>query len=178
MKMNVKIIAGSLPLLIAGGLFAFGQAGQSSSQFPICEVIPKSVHDGDTVRVNCGNGEIKVRFACVDAPELKQPFGVASRDHLRSLINESQGKLKVQVVDTDRYGRSVALLQYSSQGQWRSLQESQARAGTVWAFERFKRNCPNSWNAIATGAAEAKRNRRGLWASGKAIAPWEWRKVQ
>jgi micrococcal nuclease len=34
-----------------------------------------SVHDGDTIRVLYHDGELKVRLDCIDAPELKQPYG-------------------------------------------------------------------------------------------------------
>jgi endonuclease YncB( thermonuclease family) len=47
------------------------------------EVIPGSIHDGDTLRVRSPKGEVlKVRFACIDAPELKQAMGEESRNHL------------------------------------------------------------------------------------------------
>jgi endonuclease YncB( thermonuclease family) len=55
-----------------------------AANLPEYEVIPGSVHDGDTLRVRSPKGEvIKVRFACVDAPELKQPMGEEARNHLR-----------------------------------------------------------------------------------------------
>jgi endonuclease YncB( thermonuclease family) len=53
---------------------------------------------------------LKIRFACVDAPELKQPLGQESRNYLRSMINEAGGKVKVKVINTDQYGRSAAEL--------------------------------------------------------------------
>ena len=43
-----------------------------------------SIYDGDTLRVVRGNEELKIRFCGIDAPELKQPLGVESRDYLRS----------------------------------------------------------------------------------------------
>ena len=79
-----------------------------AANLPEYEVIADSIHDGDTLRVRSSKGEIlKVRFSCVDAPELKQPLGEESRNYLRSMINEAGSKVKVQIVDTDRYGRSV-----------------------------------------------------------------------
>jgi endonuclease YncB( thermonuclease family) len=47
------------------------------------EVVDNSLHDGDTLRVRSPQGEVlKVRFACIDAPELKQPLSEESRNHL------------------------------------------------------------------------------------------------
>ena len=74
---------------------------------PLGQVKPGSVHDGDTLRVVRGQEELKVRlcplgypkgypkglapggasrFAYgIDAPEIKQPLGIESRDYLRSV---------------------------------------------------------------------------------------------
>src|SRR4028119_2380856 len=82
-----------------------------AANLPEYEVIPGSVHDGDTLRVRSPKGEIlKVRFACVDAPELKQPLGEESRNHLRAIIKKGNNKVKLQPITTDRYGRTVAQL--------------------------------------------------------------------
>jgi endonuclease YncB( thermonuclease family) len=76
-----------------------------AASLPEYEVVPESIHDGDTLRVRSSKGEVlKVRFACIDAPELKQAMGEESRNHLRSLINEAGGKVNLQIIETDRYG--------------------------------------------------------------------------
>jgi len=177
----MKKLLNFLPLIICVALFAYprhkpNEVVAQNSGASTCDVVPKSVHDGDTIRVDCGQGQIKLRFACIDAPELKQPFGEASRDYLRSLLNESQGKVRVVAEDIDRYGRTVAALEYVSKGKWQSVQVAQARAGTVWGYEKFKQNCP-VWNAVEAGQSQAQAQRLGLWASGRAIAPWDWRRM-
>jgi endonuclease YncB( thermonuclease family) len=48
------------------------------------QIKPNSIHDGDTLRVVRGNEELKVRLCGIDAPELKMPLGIESRDYLRS----------------------------------------------------------------------------------------------
>ena len=69
-----------------------------AASLPEYEVIENSIHDGDTLRVWSSKGEVlKIRFACVDAPELKQPLGQESRNYLRSMINEAGGKVKVKI---------------------------------------------------------------------------------
>jgi endonuclease YncB( thermonuclease family) len=104
------------------------------------EVVSGSIHDGDTLRVRSGTGEIlKIRFACVDAPELKQPLGQESRNYLRSMINEAGGKVKVQIVDTDRYGRSVVEL-WTKSG---LLQSRMAAVGMAFAYDQYSKNCPH-----------------------------------
>ncbi|MFZ4803043.1 MAG: thermonuclease family protein [Synechococcus lacustris] len=69
-----------------------------------------SIADGDTVTVNEAGARLKVRLACIDAPELSQtPYGQASRQALQSLLPlGSQVTLRIKA--TDRYGRTVAEL--------------------------------------------------------------------
>jgi len=67
-----------------------------------------SIGDGDTISVLDRGKKLKVRLACIDAPETAQtPYGVASRNQLKALLPlGSTVSLRVQAVD--RYGRSVA----------------------------------------------------------------------
>ena len=67
-----------------------------------------SIGDGDSISVLERGQKLKVRLACIDAPETAQtPFGVASRNQLKALLPiGSTVSLRVQAVD--RYGRSVA----------------------------------------------------------------------
>jgi endonuclease YncB( thermonuclease family) len=139
------------------------------SALPTCDVKPGSVHDGDTIRVLCQGKEIRIRFACIDAPELKQPQGIASRDYLRSLLNQASDRVKVKAVGKDRFGRTVAEL-YTNSG---LVQLQQTRAGWVWTNFKYKSDC-SQWNVIAAAEKEARAARRGIWA-GNPTPPWEWR---
>jgi micrococcal nuclease len=136
-----------------------------------CTVVKGSVHDGDTIRVNCGGEQKRIRFACIDAPELKQENGIASRDHLRSLLNRANNQVSINAVDTDRFGRIVA--EVYANGQLVQLQ--QVQAGMVWAYDRYKANCPR-WNEIDRAFTEARSNRKGIFRAGNPIPPWEWRR--
>ncbi len=143
-----------------------------TANLPEYEVIPGSVHDGDTLRVRSSKGEIlKIRFACVDAPELKQPLGQESRNYLRSMINEAGGKVKVQIVDTDRYGRSVAEL-WTKSG---LLQSRMAAAGMAFAYDQYSKNCPN-WDAVKSSEKAASELKVGVWRSPNFERPWYYRK--
>jgi hypothetical protein len=68
------------------------------------------IADGDTLTARCGTPEsyeqVKVGLAPIYAPEKKQPFGQRSCQALASLCFRQQARL--QRVDTDRYGRTVA----------------------------------------------------------------------
>jgi endonuclease YncB( thermonuclease family) len=76
-----------------------------ATQSTTMQLVPGSIYDGDTLRVRDGAQEIKIRLCGIDAPETEQEMGIASRDHLRSLINQGDGSVIVVPVETDRYAR-------------------------------------------------------------------------
>jgi endonuclease YncB( thermonuclease family) len=116
----------------------------AAASLPEYEVVANSIHDGDTLRVRSPDGQVlKVRFAYVDAPELKQPLGEESRNYLRSLVNRGGNKVKVQAITVDRYGRTVAQL-WNNHG---LIQLQIAIAGMAYGYEQYKKDCPN-WEAI------------------------------
>src|SRR4028118_519381 len=73
-----------------------------------CEVIGGSVYDGDTFQVQCDGRKQKIRLCGIDAPEIKQPLGIESRNYLRSLFAQAKGQVIVIEMDRDKYGRTVA----------------------------------------------------------------------
>ncbi len=173
----MKKLLSTLPVLIAIALCVNGFLNTTAkskahiNNLPTCEVKRKSIYDGDTLRLICSNEEIKVRFACTDAPELKMPNGISSRDHLRSLLTNSGNQVKVNAITTDRYGRTVAEL-YTLSGEL--VQLKQVKDGMVWGYEKYKKDCP-SWDAIALAQQQAQQSKRGIW-SGNPTPPWEWRR--
>lgn len=58
------------------------------------------VVDGDTFHYN----GIKIRLYCIDAPELKQAGGEQAKQKLKQLL---KGKINIEILSTDRYGRKV-----------------------------------------------------------------------
>ena len=114
--------------------------------------------------------ESKIRFSCVDAPEKKQAGGIASRDYLRSLLDQAGNRIKVKAVGTGKYGRTIADI-YTDNG---LIQLQQVKAGWVWANGKYKSDCVE-WDAIAVAEQEARRTKRGIWAESP-VEPWVWRK--
>ncbi len=94
-----KLLLGLANLSLAA-LAPFSQAATAATVL--------SIGDGDSISVLERDQKLKVRLACIDAPETAQsPFGVASRNQLKALLPlGSTVSLRVQAVD--RYGRSVA----------------------------------------------------------------------
>lgn len=144
----------------------------TDSNFPLYSVKEGSIYDGDTLRVLTPNKEVKIRFACIDAPETKQSYGINSRDFLRSLLKENNNQVRVQEITKDRYGRTVAVL-YLLNGE--AVQEIQARDGMAFPYPQYKSDCP-IWDKVESAGAIARNNRLGVWSSNNPEYPWEWRK--
>ncbi len=87
------------------------------------------------------------------------------------MINEAGGKVKVQIVDTDRYGRSVAEL-WTKSG---LLQSRMAAAGMAFAYDQYAKNCPN-WDAVKSSEKTAIEYKLGVWRSPNFQRPWDYRK--
>lgn len=186
--MNLKKLLNNLPLLAGVALItyscnAFSKPSKTISASSTIntssndrwQVKKGSVHDGDTLKVIKGQQEKKIRFACIDAPEIKQKDGILSRDYLRSLLNSANNQVFVEAVDEDKYGRTVALL-WIDRGKGKELvQQLEVNAGMVWGYERYKDDC-NQWNAIENGMERAKAAKLGIW-RGNPQPPWDWRKA-
>lgn len=144
---------------------------------PIEWEVIKPAYDGDTITATRNGEKLKVRFACIDAPELKQPMGKASRDYLRSLISKSNEKVGLNIITTDRYGRSVAEVWInSSEAGTELVQSLMVVTGNAYPYERYKNDCP-SWNAVKASHEYAQNNNIGVW-GGNYQLPWEYRKTK
>lgn len=138
---------------------AIAQAGN-------CKVI--NVGDGDTFTCLTGtNEQIKVRLGEIDAPEINQPYGNRSKQSLSALILNEMVKLDVQ--DTDDYGRTVAR---TIRMDGVDVNAEQVRAGAAWVYPKYLKD-----KSLLVLQAEAKKNQRGLWELPPAdqIPPWDWR---
>lgn len=123
------------------------------------------VHDGDSITVlAAGNVQLKVRLEGIDAPELKQPFSVQSKEAMSGLVF---GKADIlQVTGKDRYKRTLAVV--VANGVNVSLE--MVRRGLAWRFDKYSKDAE-----LLAAQNAAKAARRGLWADPAPVPPWEWR---
>lgn len=126
-----------------------------------------SVYDGDTVTLSTGD---KIRLAGIDAPEIKQPFGIQSRDALRSAVLNKP--VTVSWSKVDKYGRKVGKIYYRRIDQnWR-----QVHAGLAWHYVKYSaEQSPRDRKRYATAEVTARAARTGLWSAPNPVAPWDWR---
>ena len=126
------------------------------------------VVDGDTVAFKVHNGPIeKVRLADIDTPERDQPWGSEATTALRQWSMSKPAR--IEVVDTDRYGRLVATLWVDDENINRRL----VKEGHAWVYRKYLRD-----TSLIKLEARAKSTGTGLWSSNNAIKPSDWRTGQ
>ncbi|MDV3351408.1 thermonuclease family protein [Leptothoe sp. LEGE 181152] len=140
-------------------------------------LVPGSIYDGDTLRVTDGTKEIKLRLCGVDAPEKDQPMGVASRDHLRALVDQGEGgQIIVVPIEKDRYGRTVAdLFIELGDDEEIHLNSQMVMDGMAYHYERYSSSCPQP-QVLVMAEDIAKEQSAGVWANPGAEKPWDYRK--
>ena len=126
------------------------------------------VVDGDSIKADVsGFGQLSIRLANVDAPELDQPWGPEARDALARLVRG--GRLEFRLLYRDQYARVVGLV--SVRGV--VVNEQLVLDGHAWAYGR---RLPVWLRARYKGFERTARGSgAGLWgARAKPVPPWEW----
>ena len=124
------------------------------------------VADGDTFTLLMDdNTTVRVRLYGIDCPERGQPYSRAATNHLKTLLEE--GNVKVKEMDIDRYGRTVGMVYVGPI----NVNESLLANGFAWHSKAFDGN--PAWAALEE---DARAQRLGLWSQPNALAPWDWRK--
>ena len=127
-----------------------------------------TVTDGDTVRGKYDNELIKIRLAEIDAPELKQAFGIESKNCLKKLIKQSDGKIFFKFREKDRYKRHVGWI-YSEN---LDINLEMVKKGCAWVYDRYAER-----KVLFKHQNLAKKNKLGLWKNANAIKPSDWRRL-
>ena len=124
--------------------------------------------DGDSLRGIYKNELIKIRLAEIDAPELKQSFGLDSKNCLINLIQESNNEVFFKFKEKDRYDRHVGWI-YSKN---LDINLEMVKKGCAWVYDRYVKR-----KVLFKHQDNARENNIGLWKNSEAIAPWKWRKA-
>jgi micrococcal nuclease len=124
------------------------------------------VHDGDTLTgLNDQKEQVKVRLDAIDAPELGQPFGRASK---KALSDKVFGKDVVVTVKTkDRYGRTVGHVLIDK----RDINLEMLEEGMAWHYKKYDHN-----KRLSEAEESARAAKKGLWQDRDPEPPWDWRK--
>ena len=160
----MRMVPKTLLVLAALFLAALGPLGQAAKAATVL-----SIGDGDTISVLERGQTLKVRLACIDAPETAQsPYGMASRNQLKALLPlGSTVSLRVQAVD--RYGRSVA--EVTGKG---IVNLAMVQSGQAFVYRQYLGRCDRG--AYLAAERQAQAQRLGVWAvPGGMTRPWDFR---
>ena len=110
-----------------------------------------------------------MRLAEIDTPETHQPYGSRAKQALSALVFGKE--VRVMVVDTDRYGRTVGRVYADAM----DVNAEMVRQGAAWVYRKYSRD-----PSLLHLEQEARSARRGLWALPEAerTPPWEWRAAE
>lgn len=108
----------------------------------------------------------RIRLAEIDAPELGQAYGQASKRALKNLINQQQ--VRIDLLETDQYGRIIGIVYFNDQ----DVSAYMLAQGMAWVYPRYLRR-----PKLQRIEQKARKYRRGLWQQPEhqRIAPWTWR---
>ena len=130
-----------------------------------------SIGDGDTITLTEGSRRIKVRLACIDAPETSQsPYGMEARRALQGLLPiGSQVTLRTKA--TERYGRSVAEVLKGST----NINQSLVGSGNAFVYWQYISGCDRQTYSRLENDARLKG--AGVWSvPGGIQRPWDYRR--
>jgi len=153
--------------------------------------IVERVSDGDTLVLKNADGQkFTVRFACVDAPEIPHSqrekkskitkdvnqfaWGVKAKTRIEELIKQTDNRVKLNITDSDRYGRKVAEIRLKN-GTF--VQQVLLQEGLAKVYRPYLSKCPSK-DIVQQAEAQAKQQRIGVWSDQKFIDPWEYRKAK
>jgi endonuclease YncB( thermonuclease family) len=125
------------------------------------------IPDGDTLWVQPDGGGVprKLRLQGIDAPEICQAGGAASRDALTNLIGHQHVRVTVKYFDI--YGRGLAHIDYAGQ----DVAQRMVLEGQAWS-SRWRK----SLGPYATQEAQARQAQKGLFGQAAPELPRSFRK--
>ena len=123
------------------------------------------VIDGDTLVFKTASAKtLRIRLADIDTPELDQPWGEEAKAALSGWV---QGELgRIDIVDTDRYGRPVATVWIDDENINRRL----VKEGHAWVYRKYLRD-----RTLLSLETNARAQKLGLWLSDNVVTPEAWR---
>jgi len=104
----------------------------------------------------------------VDCPESHQDFGSKAKDFTSSMVFGKE--VSVKVMDTDRYGRTVGIVNINAT----TLNEELLKNGMAWYYGQYcKSSFCSQWSQYQE---DAKSRNTGLWSMANPTPPWEFRR--
>lgn len=165
-RRHARLWLGGVTLWAVFGLLPFGVQAESNAS-RLYAATASRISDGDTLWVKplSGGRYRKLRLEGMDAPEICQAGGVASRDALAAMVRNEV--VTVAVRRYDDYGRAVVRLQVRGE----DVGAQMVRAGHAWSYRWRRSNGP-----YAKEEDEARRLGKGLFAQPNPEQPQAFRR--
>ena len=139
--------------------------GKEAKEESIVATVTKVI-DGDSLKAKTKEGnEYEIQVEGIDAPELKQPHGKEATEALSKMVMGKE--IKVTWTKKDNFDRLLAQIHVDNT----HANQEMLRTGHAWHFKRY-----NQSKELAELEEEAKKAKRGLWATENPQAPWDFRK--
>jgi endonuclease YncB( thermonuclease family) len=129
----------------------------TTSTPPGIQALVVDVQDGDSLLVDIGGREERVRLIGINAPERAECFGPESAAGLREIVDGAQVDIVTDVEPRDQYGRLLAYVYLEGT----FVNEELARRGFVLA-RAFEPNTALQ-ERIDDASQEAKDDQQGMW---------------
>ena len=159
----MKIII-SIIFLLSLTIFNFSYSSEYNA-------IVSKVTDGDSIHIIDKGKTIKVRLLYIDAPELKQPYGVESKKFLENMILNKT--VTISCEKKDIYGRELCEIFLYGSDAPTYINAKMIKSGNAWVYKSSRSNV-----YLVNLEKDAIRYKRGLWHSDDAIEPWIYRKLK
>lgn len=129
---------------------------------------------GDTVVLQDDAGKKHtLRLEGIDAPEIDQKFGVVAQKKLSGLLSLSENQVEITYFHKDRNGYLIATVYpldlVVKKRKAVSINKILVEDGFAWAYRKYSMN-------YVKDEEKARKEKLGIWAEARPIAPWEWRK--
>lgn len=141
----------------------FGPSGATQ------QAMVTDITDGDTIRVEIGGQEFRVRYIGIDAPEIAhdnnpgEALGQEASQANADLVEGQTVFLEKDISDTDQFGRLLRYVWVGEPGTWELVNRELAAQGLA----DVKSYPPDThWQGLLQEAEdEAKAADRGIWAN-------------
>tara|TARA_A100001011_G_scaffold349432_1_gene388036 strand:+ start:144 stop:617 length:474 start_codon:yes stop_codon:yes gene_type:complete len=127
------------------------------------------VIDGDTIWVKTDNKHVKIRLSYIDAPELRQTFGVRSKNYLTDLVLDKD--IQIDTYRKDRYNRIIGEVYMHNDTESIFVNAKLLKSGHAWVYKRYRNN-----QYLMNLEDYAKTNVKGIWSTENPLEPWIYRK--
>jgi len=130
------------------------------------------VNDGDEITIFNLNRPVRIKLVGIDAPEKDQEFGPNAKQHLRDLVLD-----KVVTVEYSGIGNHSSLIGRVLLNDI-DISAQMVRDGAAWFDPNHSRLTDLQREIYSECEQAARREKRGIWQSENAVAPWDFVKAE